>query len=207
MGTTQDSEITRKKLLEAAGELFAEKGFFAVTVREIVAKAETHLSAMNYHFKSKDALYKEVLTLACKESAISHDERNYLSKFAPEEALLILIQEAIKAYRSDYDTRWKTALIAHEISQPSSYFNEVAEQFLKPDLMYIVDLIASASGQESDNPSVHFAAVSLIGLIETFGLHTTYINAVTPNLDKTYAKRKRLSQAILGMILQAAKDS
>lgn len=206
MGTPQDSEATRKKLLEAAGELFAQKGFSAVTVREIVAKAQTHLSAMNYHFKSKDALYQEVLEYACKQSAISMDERDYLSQIAPDKALLILIKEAVKAYRSDYDTQWKTALIAHEIRQPGSHFAAISERYLKPDIDYIAQLVAAAAGAQISSHASRFAAISLIGLIETFGLHTTFIEAVAPGLHDFYDKDHAFSHAILTMVLHGAKD-
>jgi AcrR family transcriptional regulator len=47
----------------AAGEqLFADRGFSAVSVRDIAAAAEVNVAAVNYHFQSKENLYREVLT-------------------------------------------------------------------------------------------------------------------------------------------------
>ncbi len=51
---------TKERLLSVAEGLFAEKGFHGVSVREITAQAQTHLSAVNYHFGSKEKLYLEV---------------------------------------------------------------------------------------------------------------------------------------------------
>lgn len=47
---------TRERLLNAAQQLFAERSFTQVSVREITDKAGVALSAINYHFGGKDDL-------------------------------------------------------------------------------------------------------------------------------------------------------
>jgi len=51
---------TRRRLLDAAGALFAARGFRGATLREIAERAGANLAAVNYHFGSKEALYLEV---------------------------------------------------------------------------------------------------------------------------------------------------
>lgn len=51
---------TQLRLLETAERLFAERGFYAVSLREITREAETNVAAVKYHFGSKDELIKEV---------------------------------------------------------------------------------------------------------------------------------------------------
>jgi AcrR family transcriptional regulator len=51
---------TRDRLMQAAGRLFAEYGFHAVSVRSIVAEAGVNLGAINYHFGSKQALFEAI---------------------------------------------------------------------------------------------------------------------------------------------------
>ena len=50
----------RQRVLEAAIELFAARGFDAVTVRDITARAKTNLAAVNYYFESKENLIRVV---------------------------------------------------------------------------------------------------------------------------------------------------
>ena len=52
---------TRKRLLDTAEFLFAEKGFAGTSVRDITAEAGCNLAAVNYHFGGKQNLYREVL--------------------------------------------------------------------------------------------------------------------------------------------------
>lgn len=52
----------RERLLDAAGKLFAEKGFDGTSVRSITKEASCNIAAVNYHFGNKDKLYFEVVT-------------------------------------------------------------------------------------------------------------------------------------------------
>ena len=60
MATYQNSAKTRLSLIEAAGELFAEKGIPAVTTREIARKAGAVQNAITYHFGGIDGLVQAV---------------------------------------------------------------------------------------------------------------------------------------------------
>lgn len=57
---TVPGDATRKRLLEAARHLFSERGFAAVTVRDITRAARTNVAAINYHFGGKLGLYEAV---------------------------------------------------------------------------------------------------------------------------------------------------
>ena len=45
---------TRGRLLDAAGAIFADKGFRDATTAEICRRAKANIAAVNYHFGSKD---------------------------------------------------------------------------------------------------------------------------------------------------------
>lgn len=51
---------TRQRILGAAEELFAERGFAGASLRQVTAAAKVNLAAVNYHFGSKDNLIEEV---------------------------------------------------------------------------------------------------------------------------------------------------
>ena len=54
------TDRTRTAILNAAEQLYAERGFSDVTLRDIVAAANVNLAAVNYHFGSKDELIAEL---------------------------------------------------------------------------------------------------------------------------------------------------
>jgi AcrR family transcriptional regulator len=51
----------KRKLLDFAEQLFAEKGFESVSVRDITRLAKTNIAAVNYHFGSRDHLLTLVM--------------------------------------------------------------------------------------------------------------------------------------------------
>lgn len=51
----------RPEILEVAGELFAEKGIGATTVREIGERAGVHSGSLYHWFRSKDAIVAEMM--------------------------------------------------------------------------------------------------------------------------------------------------
>lgn len=63
----QISQQTRSRLVKAAGELFAEKGFDRVTTREIASRAGTVQNAIRYHFGGINGLIEAVWTFVLQE--------------------------------------------------------------------------------------------------------------------------------------------
>jgi len=51
---------TKERLLDAAEELFAERGFSATSLRDITALARANLASVNYHYGNKEALLEAV---------------------------------------------------------------------------------------------------------------------------------------------------
>lgn len=58
---TEIKPDTKDRLLDAAEELFLDKGFEHVSIRELAAAADVNVAAVNYHFQGKDNLYSEVI--------------------------------------------------------------------------------------------------------------------------------------------------
>ena len=52
---------TRTKILRVAARFFSQKGFSGTSVRDIVSAAGENVSAVNYHFGSKQKLYQATL--------------------------------------------------------------------------------------------------------------------------------------------------
>jgi len=73
---------TKNKILDAAEQLFADKGFNGTSLREITGVAGVNLAAVNYHFGSKKELIKAVMS-------------RYMDELSPElESALSLLCQA-----------------------------------------------------------------------------------------------------------------
>src|ERR1700694_5510718 len=81
------SDPTREKLLEVAEQVFADRGYQAVTIREICVQAGANVAAVNYHFGDKLGLYTEVLQLSMRAAHVEAIQ-NALDQNAPPEDIL-----------------------------------------------------------------------------------------------------------------------
>jgi AcrR family transcriptional regulator len=69
---------SRLAILASAEALFAERGFFGVSVREITEHAGVRLASVNYHFRTKEKLFHEVV--ARRASVVNEDRRKLLAE-------------------------------------------------------------------------------------------------------------------------------
>jgi len=67
--STPKAEATGQKILDAALDLFRERGFDAATMREIAQRADVATGAAYYYYPSKDALVLAFYERSCAEMA------------------------------------------------------------------------------------------------------------------------------------------
>src|SRR4051812_31772436 len=91
---TMVDDGTRGRLLEMAGEVFAERGFEAATVREICRRADVqNIASINYYFGDKNNLYVEAVRTAFKGSADPVAPPTMPADAAPSQKLRAYIAE------------------------------------------------------------------------------------------------------------------
>jgi AcrR family transcriptional regulator len=56
-----DGLEARARILDSAESLFSERGFYGTSVRDITDHAGVRLASVNYHFTSKETLFRDVL--------------------------------------------------------------------------------------------------------------------------------------------------
>ena len=107
---------TVERILDAAEQLFAEKGFAETSLRLITSKAGVNLAAVNYHFGSKKALIQAVFTALT-------DKKDTL-----EELLEILVEQALAVKpRSGDDLSIFMRLLGLSFSQSQGHLRRYLE--------------------------------------------------------------------------------
>src|SRR5260370_42714099 len=118
---------TRRRLIEAGGEVFAGRGYHAATVREICARAHVNVAAVNYHFGDKLALYTEILKNATLKDEPLPVARETLASAPPEEALRLFLHGMFHRMFQADRPGWHTRVMAHELAQPTPALAAVVE--------------------------------------------------------------------------------
>ncbi len=120
-----DSDGARRRLLEAAAALFAERGYEVTTVRDIVASAATNLNSVNYYFGGKRGLYQAVMAAEI-ERARSFTAA--LPRAAAGDALEPRLETLVLRLLTFFVTRHSRLprLAALEVVNPSPLFDQLA---------------------------------------------------------------------------------
>jgi TetR/AcrR family transcriptional regulator, regulator of cefoperazone and chloramphenicol sensitivity len=121
------ADRTRQSIMKAAVKLFAEKGYQGASVRDIVAKAGVNQAAINYHFKSKDGLYAELLTVA-------FEKLTEQAGFDPQELKSLSREEALRRF---VHQQLRPLLFRDELSQYIHIFAWESVHPSKPFLKFI----------------------------------------------------------------------
>ncbi len=165
-----DDVETRERLLESAARLFSERGFAAVTVRDICAAAHANVAAVNYHFAGKLGLYQAVMRMAIARMQDATAEGQRAGEGLNAEGRL-------RAYVQVFVTRvvagqqgWIHQLMMRELSDPTPALDLVVAEVLRPRLAYLAAVVAELIGCDEDDPrvmratfSVHAQCVGLMG--------------------------------------------
>lgn len=157
----------RTKLMETATQLFAQKGFNAVSIRELARTAQVNSALISYYFGSKEGLYQEVLeeqfiliakmlkvfedmpptspteriTMYAKNIAVIHQQRPFLTRF--------IISEIINS------TPCYEAVIKKYISRIFHFLHTTFEEGI-------------CKGEFKSDLNRDFATVSLAGIMNFF---------------------------------------
>lgn len=155
---------TRERLLDAAGQIFAEKGFRRATVRDIVGRAEANLNAIHYHFGDKTGLYLAVMDHAHR--LIEQDEDLAAARdFSMPSArrLEAFIRFFLKWAFSDAQHPPIGRLMAMELSEPSVALEMVVERFIRPRFLLLVGIVRDIVGEDIPQERVELCAESIVG--------------------------------------------
>jgi TetR/AcrR family transcriptional regulator, regulator of cefoperazone and chloramphenicol sensitivity len=177
--TRSDGEASRARLLDAAGKLFADRGFASVSTRALAKAGEANLSAIGYHFGGKEGLYREVLRQLVADTepiivpAIANLNAGVAAadgdraKLAP--IMAGFLRGLLGSILSNERMRWQMQLMLREFYSPSKLFPMLLEERIHPLHNAVARLVGAASGQPAEAPETRLLTAALIGQCMAMG--------------------------------------
>ena len=151
---------TRELILNAAGRIFAEKGFHATTVRQITRAAGVNLAAVNYHFHDKHELYVSVLKRAYQAAATTAEA----GQAGPARQRLRIFIRNFLAYLLDPKRpKWQGVLVAREMAQPTKALDRLVDESIQPVKHRLVGIVSELIGPGATEMRTNLASASVIG--------------------------------------------
>ena len=163
MAVRKDGIDTYKKVLKAASEVFAEKGYRKATIAEICRRAKSNVAAVNYHFGSKDELYIVVWRHAFEEALRIYPPDGGLPKDAtPEERLGAFHHSILHRILDDGRLGCSGQIILREMADPTEALKRVRENMIRPLRESLREIIYELLGPEATEQQIMFCVMSVI---------------------------------------------
>jgi AcrR family transcriptional regulator len=189
-------EKTRRQLIEAAGWLFAEKGFAATSIRDICTRADVNIAAAHYHFGDKQKLYQATLEHCVEEHRKTFPLPAREDKGDPGEFLAEYICAILSRMTRTHQSEWRTALLNREMFTPSKEFVKfISENCVGPDIVEFTATFRRIAPKASDE-AIKTAVMGVIGMICAYAMPVPLLKATVPSQQLSLKQCKTIAQFI-----------
>jgi AcrR family transcriptional regulator len=112
-----DHELYRKELLNKCFEIFAEKGYSSVTMREIASGIGVSTGTLYHYFPSKDSLFEQLIEYVSYENTKEEVLEAALAELSNPSTLAERIEKMMECIAQDQDLMLKDMLITFDFCQ------------------------------------------------------------------------------------------
>jgi AcrR family transcriptional regulator len=159
----EDDRNTRQRLLEAAGYVFAEKGFDRATGKEIAERAGINTASVNYYFGGIEGLYVAALNEATSRLVTFDALRSAVAgksdATAKLEAVLGLFVQALTGPAS---SSWVLRVMGREIVAPSVSGGALLDKDRRQKVRILKSIVGELVGLPEDHPVVARGCISVV---------------------------------------------
>lgn len=176
------NEAVRTKIVEAAGPIFARKGFQGATIREICEAAEVNLAAVNYHFRTKRLLYFASIDLAHQ---LVESKGPFPTWSAGEPAVDRLRGFIVTLVKRILSTTWETRLLLREQLVPTEARGELVESLIQRAMRVLLPILDDLLPPGTSEPKRLWLGYSISSLCSFPRIATTHTDvSETPSAEE-----------------------
>jgi TetR/AcrR family transcriptional regulator, regulator of cefoperazone and chloramphenicol sensitivity len=198
------STPTRAKLLEAATRVFADRGYYNATIREICRRAGANVAAVNYTFGDKLGLYTEVLRQVFRTPEMTQLTAELDSARSPEEVLRKVIQARLRSLCGRSDMHFR--IVMHEFSDPTPALARVVEG-IRPAYERTTKALSALLELPPDHEKTRLCHNSIIGQILFYAVARPMLARLQPDFKLTPGQLERVAEHIADFSLAYAKKN
>ena len=211
MSQKEKKDIPRDRLLDEAEALFAEKGYKAVTVREIIAAADCNVASIHYYFGNKQNLYLEVFRERWIPRARRVHEyfRELMGSQDPSslpEVVKSLALAFLEGPLSDEERRRHHQLMAREMARPTEAFSLVAEEVTRPFFTRLAEIMRPFMPAELTQEQVMLNILCIFSMVLYFNFARVAVSRLTGR-EYDEAFKAHLVEHLIGFSLAGLGNS
>jgi AcrR family transcriptional regulator len=198
-------ELTRDKLIEAAGHVFAERGYRDATIREICRRAGANVASVNYTFGDKMGLYTEVLRHSVRAAQTAAMNAALDTSLTPEQTIRGVIHARLMSLCGEARPDWHIRLVMHEFSHPTPAMARVVDEGMRPIYNRMRTAISGIIGLPADHETTRLSVNSIVGQILFYTFSWPVLSHLQPELKLTPEELDRVADHIADFSLAYLK--
>ena len=203
-----DGEESRRRIVLAGLNLFAEFGYIKTSTRQIAKEANVNISAIAYYFGDKAGLYRAVFTESLG-SPIDDIKRFDGEHLTLAQALNGLFSGFIEPLKQGDLARLAVRLHMREMVEPTGLWAEEIDNSIAPYHEVLISVLQKHLKITRVDDDLHRLALSIVAM----GVHLysgrDVIERITPQITATHAAldilQERLTMFALSMVEAEAK--
>ena len=197
-----DDNDVRTRLLVAATQICAERGFQSASVRKICERAGANLAMVNYYFGSKDALYLAVIKRASEARFMETLLPVHEQSIPPVERLHHLIEQLLLSMLTDGPDSDVAKLVTWELVEPTPALAYIVDTLARPMNDALRALVHQISPTTLSDEEARLHAFSILGQL-VFYSHSRPVNdLLAPELKYDEAGIRALAEHITAFSLR-----
>lgn len=198
------ADQTKQRVLDAAGEVFAEAGFQAATVRDICQAAGVNLASINYHFGDKETLYREAVRSAHRRLAEEVPMPAWSPDTPPAEKLRDFVRTLLVRMLSPAATPWPARLMMREVLQPSGACQELVQEHFRPHFSLLLEILDELVPADFPEHRRHQLAFSVVGQCVYYRVAAEVVPLLVSDRElREHYRPEELSEHITEVVLAA----
>ncbi len=199
------SSNTQNRILEAAGEVFAQYGFRCATIRKICEQAGVNVAAINYHFGSKEELYSEVLKYWQEFALKKYPPLLGVGEHAPaEDQLRAFIRSLLLRLLDKGKPAWFGKLVAREMAEPTGAFDDMIKGVMRSRYKLLASILRKMVGPRVSEEAIRLCCSSIVGQC-VYYYNNKYITELHQRDPSSSGEIGKLADHIMRFSLQGLK--
>ncbi|HTF89815.1 MAG TPA: CerR family C-terminal domain-containing protein [Planctomycetota bacterium] len=195
---------TRLRLLEAAGPVFARRGFRDATVREICKDAGVNVAAINYHFGDKLELYSQTLGRCMREALQRYPpDLGVSAEASPQERMFAFVHSFLLRILGDGNPDWQGQLLAREMMEPTVALDRLVEELIRPLFKQLCAIVGELLGLRAQPALVILCARSVVSQCVFYHHSRPVLQRLSPKENMGSEQILRLAQHISAFSIAA----
>ncbi len=194
---------TKQRLINAAGEMFAEKGYEAASIRDICQRAEANLAAVNYHFVEKRQLYVAAVRHAqcCRQEDVPFPE--WPAEMPAVDRLRAFVETMFARMLAGDRPRWHLEIMLRELARPTEACAAVVEDYIRPMADTLRGILRDLLPDDMSEEQRWMIGFSVVGQILFYYVHQPIIRLLMQNVQTTEMPLDQLANHVTRFTLAA----